>query len=430
MRRKANIRARVDPDRRLLRRAARSIAVQTAAAVALVILAMAVAVLAFDEHQQHQQADDASRSAWSTADDVTDPPPHTYLVIRAPSGKRQITPGAPDPVAALDPDAVPNGRSQVQADGQTFVLYAGPRARLGRVLAVYALTTGELEERRLQLSLGLAAVIGVLGAALVGTLIGHRAVRPLGEALALQRRFVADASHELRTPLSVLLLRAQLLRRHLGTSATPQRAVELDRLVDDTKALSDVVNDLLLSVELRRDPRAGETIHALAVARDAVESLLPLAEQKGIALTVLADGPDTDEQQLDLLLGAPVALRRAVVSLVDNAIAHTPVGGHVRVSVAPAGDTITITVADDGEGLDPAQAHRLIERFSRGTATGAGRRFGLGLALVDEVARAHGGALVIDGRPGEGATFGLRLPAHRLGTDRIDPQLGLVEGSR
>ena len=77
-----------------------------------------------------------------------------------------------------------------------------------------------------------------------------------------------------------------------------------------------------------------------------------------------------------------------------------------------------LSVADQGDGLDPAEAHRLLERFSRGTSGDAGRRFGLGLALVDEVARAHGGSLLVDGEPGRGATFTLRLPRSHPRLDR------------
>jgi signal transduction histidine kinase len=106
-------------------------------------------------------------------------------------------------------------------------------------------------------------------------------------------------------------------------------------------------------------------------------------------------------------------LRRAVSALVDNAIAHTPLGGHVRVEVVRQPETVTVRVIDDGEGLDPQAARQVIRRFARGTSRVAGRRFGLGLALVEEVARAHGGSLGVDGAPGVGATFSLVLPATR-----------------
>jgi two-component system, OmpR family, sensor kinase len=100
---------------------------------------------------------------------------------------------------------------------------------------------------------------------------------------------------------------------------------------------------------------------------------------------------------------------------VDNALGHTPVGGHVVVDVSPRGaDWVVVSVADDGSGLDPAHAERLFARFARGTTDtstdGSRRRFGLGLALVREVVEAHKGRVEVDGAPGHGATFRVLLP--------------------
>jgi two-component system, OmpR family, sensor kinase len=174
------------------------------------------------------------------------------------------------------------------------------------------------------------------------------------------------------------------------------------------------VNDMLLSVELQHRPQEGERIDLATLAADVTASLEPLADQRSVELTTELI-PRTDGSP-PIVSGAEAALRRAIVSLVDNAIAHTPSGGHVRVAVGaisqvtPVDGWLSVAVIDDGEGLDPQQTHRLVERFSRGTSAGTGRRFGLGLALVDEVARAHGGVLDVDGEPGRGATFTLRLP--------------------
>jgi signal transduction histidine kinase len=113
--------------------------------------------------------------------------------------------------------------------------------------------------------------------------------------------------------------------------------------------------------------------------------------------------------------------------LVDNAIAHSQSGDQVRVRLSREDDaggaerkgvqTVCVAVEDEGDGLDAGDAGALVQRFARGVAAsvGGGRRFGLGLALVDEVVRAHRGWLTITGAPGLGSTFTLRLPASRRG---------------
>ncbi len=397
-------------DRELLRRASTSVALQAAVAVAVVVLAMTAVVLFVDEQQQHRQADSTTRSAWSRADDVRDPPAGSWLVLRTASGRVAVTDGAPPAVSAVDPAQQPDGASRLTVGGQELALWTGDRS-FGRLSAVVDLTPRESERNRLMVSLGVAALLGIAGAAAVGALIGRRAVRPLGEALVLQRRFVADASHELRTPLTVLHTRAQLLRRSLGSGpgGDARAGAELDRLVQDARNLGDVVTDLLLSAELQHRPQHGEPVDLSVLATDVVASLGALADQRSVQLT----GPPPGPLGGTTVVGVEPALRRAVSALVDNALAHTRAGGHVAVTVATdgtSGEEVTLTVSDDGEGLDPAEAQELGRRFSRGTARDSGRRFGLGLALVDEVARAHGGRLQVAGARGEGASFSLRLP--------------------
>jgi signal transduction histidine kinase len=233
--------------------------------------------------------------------------------------------------------------------------------------------------------------------------------------MELQRRFVADASHELRTPLAVLHTRAQMVRRHLPGTASPEVREEVDQLVADTGSLGEVVSDLLLAAQLEQaDVPSGE-VDLAQVAREVVASMRPYAEDAGVRLAV-EGSPGSPEV---VVHGAATALRRALTALVDNAVAHSDRGGAVQVVVrssseAGAGErlVVSVTVRDEGEGLDPADARTLRQRFARGTTASGrpGRRFGLGLALVDEVVRAHQGRLDITGAPGEGASFTMRIP--------------------
>lgn len=269
----------------------------------------------------------------------------------------------------------------------------------------------EESEELLREALLVAGIIGIAIAGFVGFFVARRAVAPLGEALALQRRFVADAGHELRTPLTVLHTRAQLIARRMKPD-DPARPM-VDQLLDDSRVLGEIVDEMLESSALAADPRRGEPLDPAELAVEVAASLQVLAVGAGVALQVSAppDPPGSAWQ----VRGSRSALRRAVTALVDNALSHTPPGGHVTIATIGSGDRVTIAVVDDGEGLAGDDADRLTERFARGGASGGGvgggRRFGLGLALVREVATAHGGSFTLESNPGSGVRASIDLPA-------------------
>ena len=255
-------------------------------------------------------------------------------------------------------------------------------------------------------TLVIAGLIGIAIAGLVGFLVARRAVAPLGEALALQRRFVADAGHELRTPLTVLHTRAQLVARRMPRDDPARPAV--DQLLRDSRVLGEIIDEMLESAALGSDPRSGEPMDIAEVAADVVASMQVLAAGAGVRLTYASVGARQ-------VRGSSTALRRAVTALVDNALSHTPSGGQVVVAAEAVGARVLLSVTDTGTGLGGDDASRLTERFARGQAApsgvGGGRRFGLGLSLVNEVAAAHGGTLSIADHPGGGVRAVIDLPA-------------------
>ena len=262
-----------------------------------------------------------------------------------------------------------------------------------------------------------AGAVGIVIAGFVGWWAARNAVRPLGQALALQRRFIADAGHELRTPLTILHTRAQLLARRIGTD-DPARPV-VEQLLDDSRVLAEIVEELLASASLTEDPSRAEPVDTADLLTDVAASMEVLAQTAGVELrTRTAPGV--------VVNGSRTALRRALVALADNAVAHTPAGGTVTLSCRLSDDRVMFEIIDTGEGIDPADADRLMERFARGVAAApaaathapAGKRFGIGLALVREIATAHSGTLELTGAPGEGARATLTLPAAHTHDDR------------
>ncbi|MDN5586490.1 MAG: ATP-binding protein [Brevibacterium sp.] len=113
-----------------------------------------------------------------------------------------------------------------------------------------------------------------------------------------------------------------------------------------------------------------------------------------------------------MVLGIESALRRAVLALVDNALAHERPGGHVLLRVERDRDQVKVRVSDTGIGIAPEVVPILFDRFSHGEMQPAGsRRYGIGLSLVREIAHAHRGEVIIESTPGVGSAFELILPA-------------------
>jgi signal transduction histidine kinase len=252
--------------------------------------------------------------------------------------------------------------------------------------------------------LPLVVVLGVVGVVLLAAIAwfaARRSVRPLADALRLQRNFVADASHELRTPLTTLSSRIQVLQRR------QQRGEEIDGTIAELRAdaamMTDVLNDLLLAAEAGEDPASGPTAVAPAVGA-AVDALRPLADETGVAFDVAVES--------DLAVRLPsVTLVRLVVALLDNAVQHSPTGATVTVTAAREGSVAAIRVADAGPGIQGIEPDAVFERFARSAETGRRRGFGLGLSLVRDVADRAGGGVEVERTSPRGTTFLLRLPS-------------------
>ncbi|MGC4897321.1 sensor histidine kinase [Micromonospora sp. DT31] len=276
----------------------------------------------------------------------------------------------------------------------------------GVVQAVFDARFQLSDRRHLLLAFSLAAAAGLLAAMLTGVLVGRRAVAPLAEALTRQRRFVADASHELRTPIAQVHTRAQLIARRARSDGTATNLDDLERLIGTTRRLGEIVDDLLLSARLAAAPadrRPDPPVDLTSLIRTTVAAEAERAAERQVTLTL-----DTPAAPLPVP-GVESALRRVVGELLTNALAHTPAGGRIDVTLRSADDVAEIVIADTGKGFDQADARRIFDRFHRGAGSGD-RRFGLGLALLQEVVTSHHGTIEAEGRTGWGARFTVRLP--------------------
>jgi two-component system, OmpR family, sensor kinase len=394
----------------LVRRTARGIALQAAGLVAVALLLLVALVTLVVVRGQASAADELLRSTVSTADDVGDPPPETWVVL-ARGDQLASSPGLPadiQPALTRLRAGATTSRTLARLSGQRNREYrVATQERSGRIVQVVLDLTSQHQQRaRLLKAMGLASLLGLGFAGLLGVLLARRAVRPLGQALILQRTFVADASHELRTPLTLLSTRTQLLDRAIQASDLDEQVLEDSRgVVRDVQRLGEVVDDLLLAADPRADDEL-EPVDLALLVEAVVDSAGAHAAHVQVALSCTADEPAGS-----WILGSAPALRRAVLSLVENAIDHTPSQGEVHVHTRNERGNVLVSVSDTGGGIDPAIAQDVLRRFHSGGHRSGRAHYGLGLALTHDVANRHGGQLRLVSSD-LGATFELVLPAH------------------
>ncbi len=219
--------------------------------------------------------------------------------------------------------------------------------------------------------------------------------------VAEQRRFAANASHELRTPLAIMQTLLDVARNdpNRGRDDLVDRLHVVNaRAIDLTEAL------LLLS---RADQRSftREPVDLSLLADEATETLLALAEERGVTIETSAD--------ITPVVGSHALLLQMTTNLLHNAIVHNlPDHGTVQVNTVVRPEAAVLTVENTGEEVTPLLVSRLTEPFQRGTerirTDDAG--VGLGLAIVKSITQAHGGTLTIVPRPAGGLCVTVRLP--------------------
>jgi two-component system OmpR family sensor kinase len=270
----------------------------------------------------------------------------------------------------------------------SFLGYGLARAALRPVESIRAeaaIISGEQPVRRLPVPRARDEI-----ARLATTLNGM--LERLERSRARERRFVADASHELRTPLALLKAELELARRDGRSTeelsgAVSSAAEEVDRLIR-------LAEDLLV---LARLDEGGLPVHVEPL--DLRDFLTDVA--RGRRITVTAPVGVTLE-------GDRLRLEQAVSNLLDNALRHG--GGTIELAATVAGDRVELHVRDEGPGFPLELLEHAFERFSRAGSARSHGHAGLGLAIVDSVAKAHGGLAGATNHPQGGADVWIALP--------------------
>lgn len=251
----------------------------------------------------------------------------------------------------------------------------------------------------------LFVALALAGAALAAALavrlaMEDRSRRQIEDA---RRQMVAAVSHDLRTPLASLRLLVEAIDDGVATGETRERY--LSEMRTHVEALTALIDDLfeLSRIEAGEISWTMDRIELGKLIGDTVAAMRAPAEARGVVLAA--------ELPADEVLARANAekVQRVLLNLIQNAIRHTPADGSVTVRARSGAGGVEIEVADEGEGIAPADGERVFDAFYRGDESRSGDGAGLGLAISRAIVEAHGGRIWLKpGAPGTSVHFTLR----------------------
>lgn len=213
-----------------------------------------------------------------------------------------------------------------------------------------------------------------------------------------EKRFASDASHELRTPVAIIIAECEYARANAQTVDDYRES--LDVVERQGRRMSKLINQLLNITRMDQGTQA--------ISRETADfsELVDVVTDE----TTLASGKQLNiEKDIEPNVSARIdvgLMSRLVQNLVENACKYTPDGGNVRVSLKAASGRLTLTVSDTGIGIAKRDLGHIWERFWQADPSrGVDRGSGLGLAMVKQIADAHGGSLSVESEPGQGSSF-------------------------
>ncbi|MCY1074920.1 ATP-binding protein [Archangium lansingense] len=243
-----------------------------------------------------------------------------------------------------------------------------------------------------------------------------RLYRQSQEAVRLREDFLSVASHELHTPLTPLRLHLQTLQRALASAGDGRLMPKVDKALGQVRRLSQLVDDLLDvsrltsgRIRLRLEP-----VDLVELTRDLAERFSEQARAAGCTLHVTTAGPATGQWDR-------MRLEQVLTNLITNALKYG-VGHPVELHVSASGEQTHWSIRDHGIGIAPKDLERIFGRFERAVSTRQYGGLGLGLYISQAIARALGGDIHVESRPGAGALFTLELPLEPAWDAREGPE--------
>ncbi len=227
----------------------------------------------------------------------------------------------------------------------------------------------------------------------------------LDDAFEGQRRFIQETSHELRNPLAVIRTNLDVALADPAATADELRATA-ELVGRNAERMTRLVDDLLVYARSGSPVRVAQPVDLGELVVEVAHEFRVPAQARGLTL-------HTDARPGLVTVGDRVALRRALVNLVANAVRLAPEGSTVAIGAGRSHDRVWMAVADEGPGIAPEDRPLVFQRFWRGNQASAREegRSGLGLAIVDEVVREHRGSIDLQPTAAGGSVFTLWFPA-------------------
>ena len=254
----------------------------------------------------------------------------------------------------------------------------------------------------------LVVYLAVAVAAAVSFLLSRRTVKPIVASMNRQTEFVQNASHELRTPLAIILAAQERLLAEPGARIV-DRFEDVGAVADETKRLARLVDDLMTLTSAdasTEDEREAAPLEVGGIVEDVAGLYADVAEVAGKTLTVAVRPAGEVRIEAD-------ALRQVLGILLDNALKYTVAGDSVAVRCEERGARVTLSVADTGCGIDPADRGRVFERFYRADTARTTPGSGLGLSIARALVERAGGVVAIEANEPRGTCVTVVLPKAR-----------------
>ncbi len=297
----------------------------------------------------------------------------------------------------------PFDRPNTPASSQVNLPFTDPRVF---DIQVRQAITERLEQTRQELFIRLIWINGciLLVGAGVSYFLARKSLEPIEQTMEAQAQFISDASHELRTPLTVLQTTNEVALRKKKLSAAETTEI-LEHNVTETKKLRDLSNTLL---ELLSDETSDVTLEPIdiqEVVRDAMQSIIPLAQSKDISVDDRVENTTalTNKSLLEQLLGV----------LLDNAVKYSPSGGKITLTSTVQGKTLSLHVQDTGYGIRASDLPHIFQRFYRADKSRTSDEssgYGLGLAIAEKISKKIHAQIEATSTRGKGSIFTVRLP--------------------